>query len=132
MTKVYVSFLIVLIGIGFSHCNDTPYSQGQRLYILNCANCHGEQGQGLMSLYPPLAASDYLIQHETELPCLIRNGIKGAIVVNGKPYNGEMTPLKDLTDVQITNILNYIRSAWGNDKKVVKMENVMKALEKCQ
>jgi mono/diheme cytochrome c family protein len=35
------------------------------------------------------------------------------MTVNGKTYNGEM-PAIDLTDEQVSDVLNYVRNSWGN------------------
>ena len=35
------------------------------------------------------------------------------MTVNGKTYNGEM-PAVDLTDEQVSDVLNYVRNSWGN------------------
>jgi len=36
------------------------------------------------------------------------------VVVNGKKYNAMMPPQPYLTDIQIADVLNYIRNSWGN------------------
>ena len=101
-------------------CFTTKSHQGEKLYVQNCAGCHGEQGQGLGQLVPPLAAADYLAAHAAELPCLIRQGLRGPIVVNGVRYNGWMVGVQDtvahkkLSPAQLTNLLNYVESHWGN------------------
>ena len=101
-------------------CFTNKGHQGERLYVQHCAGCHGEQGQGLGQLVPPLAAADYLRQHASELPCLLRKGLRGPIVVNGVAYNQWMLGVQDtvthrqLSPAQLTNLLNYVESAWGN------------------
>ncbi|MGD1844762.1 MAG: c-type cytochrome [Salibacteraceae bacterium] len=92
-------------------CTD-PSKKGKRLYEVHCANCHGEEGQGLAQLYPPLANSDYLEAHATELPCIILNGIEGEILVNGVSYNQQMLGHPELSDAQIANITNYVVRQW--------------------
>ena len=47
------------ISVIFS-CNDSPYMQGKRLYLANCANCHMEDGSGLSALIPSIQKSVYL------------------------------------------------------------------------
>jgi nitrite reductase (NO-forming) len=43
----------------------------------------------------------------------ILEGASGEMIVNGKTYNGEM-PAVDLTDEQVSDVLNYVRNSWGN------------------
>lgn len=114
-----------------SACFTDRQNEGQRLYATHCASCHGEQGEGLRRLMPPLAGSDYLRQHRDELPCLIRQGQRGHIVVNGVTYDQVMPPHDDLTDSQITNILNYVHTAWGNQAPKHTISEVSQLLEAC-
>ena len=101
-------------------CFTNKGHQGEKLYGQHCASCHGEQGQGLGQLIPPLAGADYLAAHAGELPCLIRYGLRGPIVVNGVGYNNWMLGVQDtvahkkLSPAQLTNLLNYVESHWGN------------------
>ena len=95
-------------------CFTNKQNQGQRLYAENCSGCHGEQGQGLAQLIPPLAGADYLAQHRAELPCLLRQGQHGPMQVNGVLYNQVMPGNAQLSPARLTNLLNYIESNWGN------------------
>jgi mono/diheme cytochrome c family protein len=101
-------------------CFTNKQNQGERLYGQHCASCHGEQGEGIGQLIPPLAGSDYLAQHPGQLACIVRVGLKGPITVNGVGYNQLMLGVQDttthhqLSPAQITNLLNFIESHWGN------------------
>ncbi len=101
-------------------CFTNKGHQGERLYGQHCASCHGEQGEGLGQLIPPLAKSDYLAQHAGSLACIVRQGLRGPIVVNGVSYNQVMLGVQDtathrhLSPAQITNLLNFLESHWGN------------------
>lgn len=90
-----------------------------------------EDGAGLKMLIPPLAKADYLKENQASLPCLIKNGIKGPIIVNGKEYSTEMAGIPSLNDIQINNIINYINNAWGNDFGDSNVKIVKEALEQC-
>ena len=125
----YLFLLFVLCGMA---CDRQPYQSGERLYKAHCANCHMDKGEGLGALIPPLAGADYLAKHQDQLPCLIRKGLKDTIVVNGKIYAEQMPPNEALTDVQITNILNYINSSWGNQHPAFQLEALREMLKKCQ
>ena len=106
-----------------------PYKQGEFVYQKQCSGCHGEQGEGFKALYPPLAGSDFLKNQEA-LPCLIRHGYKGEMVVNGVVYNQEM-PENRINEIQITNIINYINHSWGNNYPEVSLQEVKKKLDSC-
>ena len=122
---------LILLSVLLTDCEYQPYSQGENLYKFYCANCHMETGLGLKGLIPPLAKADYLRDHQTDIPCLIKNGIKGNITVNGREYNTEMAGIPNLTDVQINNIINYINNAWGNKYGDSNVKKVKKALKQC-
>ncbi|MEK7257174.1 MAG: cytochrome c, partial [Bacteroidota bacterium] len=94
--------------------------------------CHMDEGTGLQGIIPPLAGADFLTIRKDELPCIIRKGLKGEITVNGKKYSTEMPGSPALTEFEITNVINYINHAWGNDFGVVKHETVREALKKCE
>lgn len=120
--------------LAFANCggDDTVYKQGKILYTRLCANCHQEQGEGVRGLIPPLAKSDYLLPHRAELSCLIRQGQKGNIVVNGVTYGAqEMLGISSLTEFEIANVLNYIGTSWGNTEKIWMVEEVREGFKKC-
>lgn len=113
-------------------CEQQPYQMGERLYKTHCANCHMDSGEGLAALIPPLAGSDYLTKHRGELACLIRYGLNDTIVVNGKTFSGEMLGNDKLSEIQITNVLNYICQSWGNKAVPFQFEEVKASLEGCK
>lgn len=113
-------------------CKDTPFQQGKILYENFCANCHMEDGSGLEGLIPPLAGADYYRQNILESACLIRNGMEGKVVVNGRTYEQPMPNNDQLTEFEITNILNYINSSWYDDLPYVKLEDVRNTLNACK
>ena len=112
-------------------CFSNNRHQGQRLYAQHCANCHGDQGQGLGRLIPPLAGADYLVAHRAELPCLLRHGQHDVIVVNGIGYHNVMPSNDTLTVARMTNLLNYIESHWGNEAVPRTIRDVQQQLDAC-
>src|SRR5690554_4275912 len=65
---------------------------GKVLYENLCANCHQVDGQGLGSLIPPLAGSDYMLADIGRTVRIIKFGQEGEITVNGVQYNQPMPP----------------------------------------
>ncbi|WP_235184106.1 c-type cytochrome [Hymenobacter sp. IS2118] len=113
-------------------CFSSNKNQGERLYVDHCSSCHGGEGQGLARLIPPLAGADYLALHRAELPCLLRHGQKGPIVVNGVTYNYVMPGEKGMSPAQLTNLLNYIENSWGNKSKPRTIREVEEQLQNCR
>ena len=121
----------LLLLLALPGCFSNNRHQGQRLYAQHCAGCHGEQGQGLARLIPPLAGADYLVDHRAELACLLRQGQREVIVVNGVGYHNVMPGNKALSPAQLTNLLNYIESHWGNEARPRTISEVQQQLEAC-
>ncbi len=127
------SFLLIVIAVVcLAGCETYPYQQGKILYTNFCENCHMADGSGLKALIPPLAGSDYLEKNTSAIPCIIRNGIKGEMTVNGTVYNTEMAGIERLTEFEITNIINYIHTSWGNDLPIVEHLQVREWLKPCE
>jgi mono/diheme cytochrome c family protein len=114
-----------------TQCFTDKQNEGQRLYAANCQSCHMEDGSGLRALIPPIAGADYLQTHREELPCLIRHGVEGPMVVNGQEYNKPMPGVETMKADQITNLLNYIQTNFGNNNERYTMQEVEKLLEPC-
>lgn len=108
---------------------------GAALYAKNCAMCHQEKGQGLEGVFPPLAKSDYLIERaakkdRSELVDLIDKGKSGKITVNGKEYNGVMTPVAGLSNEDVAAVLTFVSNAWGNKAPAFTAAEVAEARKK--
>ena len=132
---------ISLLAIFYSSCTpltekEIEYRQsfdsGKAFYEDECQKCHGTNGQGLGTLYPPLADSDYLQSHLDQLPCIISKGLNGEIPVNGKKYNWEMPARKTMDEIQMSVILTYVQSKWGNKKGTVSYDKARMAIEACK
>jgi len=130
-------FLIGVLTILFSvnlllSCQSNPYVHGEIMYQNFCVNCHMEDGTGLPGNIPPLAGADFLKTNAADLPCIIRYGIQDTIVVNGVTYSAPMAGVPQLTDIEITNIINYMNHAWGNDNGFTRPDDVQKLLANCK
>ena len=99
--------------------------KGKGVFMQTCFVCHQANGEGLPGQIPPLANSDFFSKMSNDEA--IRNvlaGRTGQVVVNGKTYNGTMTPLNYLSDDQVANVLTYVRNSFGNTGPAVKPEDV--------
>lgn len=104
--------------------------RGKEAYSLYCQNCHMEDGKGTPEINPPVAKADYLKKPAKTLIAIILNGQSGEVVVNGKKYNTDMPAQEYLTDVQIADVLNYVRNSWGNKIPGTITPAMVKALRK--
>jgi mono/diheme cytochrome c family protein len=87
--------------------------RGEGIYASYCLSCHMENGEGIDGVFPPVAKSDYLMADKKRSIHEVIYGVSGEMKVNGKIYNGDM-PGFDLTDEEVSDVLNYIRNSWGN------------------
>jgi mono/diheme cytochrome c family protein len=65
-------------------------------------------------MYPPLAGNMKVTGPSKDLITIVLFGLEGPIEVNGRDYNQVMPAQDYLNDNQISGILSYIRSSWGN------------------
>lgn len=106
--------------------------QGKKLYEAYCSNCHQSDGAGFAKLYPPLAASDYLLNNLPAAACIIKNGMEGELQVNGVVYNQMMPANQNLTPLEVAEILTYISNSWGNQAGMSNARDVGIWLNRCQ
>ncbi|RPI75690.1 MAG: nitrite reductase, copper-containing [Ignavibacteriales bacterium] len=100
-------------------------SLGKNIYQVTCQACHQANGEGLPNVFPPLAKSDYLNKNKEAAIDAVVHGLSGEITVNGKKYNGLMPP-PNLNNKQVSAVLTYVYSQWGNSGKTVTEEEVAK------
>ena len=87
---------------------------GGALYNGTCSVCHQNNGEGIASVFPPLAKSDYLSADKVRAIGAVLNGLSGPVTVNGNAYNSVMPPMSQLNDDEVANILTYVLNSWGN------------------
>lgn len=98
-------------------------ARGKVIYEERCITCHMESGQGIPSVFPPLASSDFLLKKRKAAIHVVKFGQEGEIEVNGTTYNNYMAP-QGLTDAEVADVMNYILNSWGNSGSLVKPEEV--------
>jgi mono/diheme cytochrome c family protein len=105
-----------------------PLVVGKRLYSQNCVVCHQPTGQGLASVFPPLAGSEWVLESEQRPIRILLHGLGGEIEVEGVTYNGIMPAYGPSTlnwsDKDIAAVLSYVRQEWGNSADPVSPETV--------
>lgn len=88
-------------------------SEGEQLFLNNCAECHQRDGRGIPNIYPALAGSE-----------VVRgSGVDVALVlIIGR---GEMPSFAgSISDEDMASIINYVRNAWGNSGENISAETV--------
>lgn len=95
---------------------------GKALFTTNCQSCHQADGQGLPGAFPPLKGSGVVNGDDLQKYVdIIMHGY------NGRPGFGIMPPVgtnAGFTEQEVTAIMNYERSAWGNHASQVTPEQI--------
>lgn len=108
------------------------YSNGQAIYISNCQNCHGQNGEGLGQLIPPLTDNVFLKMHRNELACYMKNGLTHSVTVNGKVYEGQKMPPQNLTPLEVAEVTTYVLNSFGNKAGLYDNDAAQKDLANCK
>lgn len=125
--------VLILGGLGIYRLTSSEkYGAGKILYTRHCASCHMEDGSGLRGVIPPLANVDFVENSKADMACLIRYGIAGEIQVNGQTFNRPMYGHIDMKEIEIRNIINYVKNAWGNEGEEISFPEIKEALKACE
>jgi mono/diheme cytochrome c family protein len=98
--------------------------RGKKVYGDQCLSCHQVDGGGVQGMNPPLIKTKWVLGDKPTLIRLVLNGMTTAVEINGDSYHNVMAPHKDLTDLQIADVLTYIRNSFGNKAKSVSQQEV--------
>jgi mono/diheme cytochrome c family protein len=101
--------------------DNSPYARdfaaaGAKLYEKHCVDCHGANGAGMPTGYPPLAGNRALTTEEAVNPIriVLNGGFAPGTAGNPRPYG--MPPFGHvLSDTEVAQVVSYLRSAWGNN-----------------
>jgi cytochrome c6 len=91
-------------------------ADGKSLFMDNCSACHQATGKGVKGAFPALAGSPF-VQGDAK--------IVTTTVLNGRA--GMPAFKDDLTDADLSAILTYVRSSWGNKVPAVAPKDVATA-----
>jgi mono/diheme cytochrome c family protein len=86
------------------------YQRAAKLYVDNCAGCHQDHGTGTLDSIPPLVGNPAVTATEPY------NVI--AVMLQGLPAGGSYGAMPSfagrLSDSQVADVANYVRTSWGN------------------
>jgi mono/diheme cytochrome c family protein len=93
---------------------------GAKLYDKHCAQCHGDQGQGVPGAYPPLAGNRAVTMPQIAnlVQIVLNGGYAPATAGNPRPFG--MPPfVLEFSDSDTAAVLTHIRQSWGNQASLV-------------
>lgn len=104
-----------------------PAADGKALYTANCQSCHQESGEGLPGAFPPLKNSPVVEGDNLELyVSIIMNGYDARAEYGIMPAVGTTA---NFTENEVSAIINYERSSWGNTGKPVTAAEIKKIMD---
>lgn len=130
LSILFLSFMLASCQSAEEVKYDQYLINGEMLYKQNCVNCHGEKGEGLKNLYPPLKNADYFENQEAVI-CIIKNGASGEMVVNGNTYNQAMPANRKLYPLDIAQLATWMYREFQDDVRVVETDSVKAVLKRC-
>ncbi len=92
--------------------------RGKQVYMEQCLSCHQADAGGVQGMNPSLIKAKFVLGDKATLVKIVLNGLIG-VEIDGDSYNGVMAPHADLTDLQIADVLTYIRNNFGNKASAV-------------
>jgi mono/diheme cytochrome c family protein len=135
--KIAIGILFLVVIVIVSCQNDKQlefehyFSNGRSMYQDHCQNCHGQQGEGLKDLIPPLTDSIFLKNNITVLPCSIKFGLKGKFTIANRQFDSQMPP-NDLAPIEIAEVLTYVTNSFGNKAGTITSAQVDGDLAGCK
>ena len=92
---------------------------GALVYNNYCASCHKADGTGVPGSFPPLKGTSYVRGNKGDLVRLVLQGLSGPITVEGIKYDMEMPSFAFLSDQEVADVVQYVRSAFGQKTETV-------------
>ncbi|MBC7650558.1 MAG: cytochrome c [Deinococcales bacterium] len=94
-------------------------NRGKIVYQKECLSCHQADGGGVPRLNPPLYESTNVLGDKKKIIAVVLKGMTDRVPLDGEYYSNNMAPHPELTNVQIADVLTFIRANWGNKASAV-------------
>jgi mono/diheme cytochrome c family protein len=116
MTKIFLVpiLMMTMIALAASKIDKPTIERGKKVYEQYCIGCHQADGGGVPGLNPPLEKTSYVLGSKARLINVVLKGMNTHEEIDGETYSNIMAPFNFLTDMQISDVLSYIRNSFGN------------------
>ena len=93
--------------------------RGKKVYTDRCLTCHQVDGGGVQNMNPPLTKTKWVLGDKAQLIQIVLKGLSTGVEIDGDSYHNVMASHADLSDLQIADVLSYVRNSFGNKAKAV-------------
>ncbi|MFC4230512.1 c-type cytochrome [Parasediminibacterium paludis] len=97
----------------------TSIERGKVVYQKECLSCHQADGGGVPHLNPPLYESTDVVGDKKKIISIVLRGMTDRVPIDGEYYSNNMAPHQELSNLQIADVLTFIRASWGNKASAV-------------
>ncbi len=104
---------------------DSENTEGQSIYFANCAGCHGNTGQGIQHVAPPLMGNATVSSNNPHnLVTVVLNGVPTHRYSSVNAFYAMPDFKGVLSNQQITELVNFLRTSWSGVTPPVTTEEV--------
>jgi len=128
MRSLIVPLITLSLTTVFAGDGETPsadpesefFKAGKKVYNTVCFACHQMDGKGLPGAFPTLHESPWVGGRPERLLSIVLDGLTGPMEIGGQAFNSEMPPQGPLlSDLQLAQVVTYVRNVWGNESPPV-------------
>jgi mono/diheme cytochrome c family protein len=94
-------------------------ARGKKIYQQQCLTCHQVDGTGVMNMNPPLVKTTYVLGDKSALIKIVLEGMKTPLTIDDYEYHNVMPPHTTMTDLEIADVLTFVRHSFGNKASAV-------------
>lgn len=105
-------------------------NKGAKIYS-KCNGCHGADGKGDGTNYPPLAGSRFVLGDTQKFAMIVLNGLQGP-TSSGKTYGAGIMPAQGagMSAEDLATVMTFVRNSFGNTSgDVITAEMAQNALD---
>ncbi len=99
-------------------------ARGKVVYNQVCNSCHQADGGGVPNMNPPLIKSKWVAGDKKALINIVLNGFSEKVAIDGDYYSNSMPSQSQLTDLQIADVLTFVRNNFDNKASAILPQNV--------
>ena len=95
-----------------------PTNPGKLVYEQNCPGCHGWDARGELNVAPPLIKGTFVGGDKQRLIRLMLEGLE-EVEIKGQYYPSPMPSFNYLSDLEIADVLTFVRSNFSNNASAI-------------